>query len=145
MKYVLLILLFFIGPCSRYKFKNCSDIDYSSYNYKILKKEIINDSLYLSQVYLSFPDLDMVPYDKMACSILEICRKESIIEGYFYNDSNCLYANELNDTNYVKYNGKSFYECYIGSIKVKWTKNWRQTISPYDIKFLAPPPGNVKF
>ncbi len=79
-----------------------------------------------------------------ACSILEICRKESIIEGYFYRDVNCLYANEMNSDNKSKYDVKSFYDCYIGEIKIKWTKNWRQTISPYDIKFLMPP-VKVKF
>lgn len=144
MKFTLLVLLFFIGTCNRYIFQDCNNVDYSSFNYKVLKKENLNDSLYLAQVYLSFPDSIIVSYDMMACSILEICRREGIIEGYFYKDVNCLYANEMNPNNKNKYDIKNFLDCYIGNIKIKWTKNWRQTISPYDIKFLVTP-VNVKF
>ena len=144
MKYTLLVLILFIGNCDRYKFQDCNSVEHSNYTFKILKEKKLNDSLFLAHVYLSFPDSVIVSYDMMACSILEICRKESIIEGYFYRDVNCLYANEMNSDNKSKYDVKSFYDCYIGEIKIKWTKNWRQTISPYDIKFLMPP-VKVKF
>jgi len=59
-------------------------------------------------------------------------------------DLNCLFVNEINPNNVKEYNTKSFFDCYIGNIKIKWGKNWRQKISPYDIKFLIPP-VNVKF
>lgn len=144
MKYSLLVLVLFIGTCDRYKFQDCNIVEYTNYTYEILKEEKINDSLFLAHVYLSFPDSMIVTYDMMACSILEICKKEGIIEGYFYNDANCLYANEMNPDNKNNYDTKRFFDCYIGEIKIKWTKNWRQTISPYDIKFLLPP-ANVKF
>ncbi len=143
-----LYLFVFLISCSYqpkiYHFKVCNVVNYSLYDYKILKKEVLSNNTYKAHVFLHFPDSVLKTYDLIACSAIDICKKESIREGYFYNREDCLPADQNTTENIAKYNIRDFYDCYIGSIMINWSVDWKAKLAPNDFKFLSTP-VKVKF
>jgi hypothetical protein len=136
-----IIIIFMFLPCcvslNKYKIKDCENLD-MTYQYEILGIETLKNNTYKAHVYINFPDTILVSYNLIACSAIEICIKESIIEGYFYSSKNCLRADSINSETALKYNSQSYFDCYLGSLKIKWTENWKEKIKPSDFEFLTP-------
>ena len=137
MKYIFLIFLFFLSCIcqKKYDFSDCKNV-HAIYQYKILSSTIIEHGTFKAHVFVGFPDSILVSYDLIACTAIEICKDESIIEGYFYNNEDCLKADSINFIS--NFDGRNFYDCYLGSLKTKWSENWKEKLDPSEYNFPIP-------
>lgn len=137
-------MFLFIGNCNRYEFQDCNNLEYSDYQYEILKKDSIGENLYIAHIYVHFPKRKRTSYDMIACAAIDICKKESLLEAYFYSRNDCFFVEENTMKNIDVYDVPELYDCYIGNIKLNQSKDGKDGITPYDFNFLSPP-AKVKF